>query len=66
MTEATQKGQTIELDDQDLPAYCPHKSMPIWSSHPRVYLDLAHNSQATCPYCGTQYQLKPGTAVSAH
>ncbi len=66
MTEATKKGQTIELDGHDLPAHCPHPSMPIWSAHPRVYLDLAHASQATCPYCGTHYQLKPGSVVSAH
>jgi uncharacterized Zn-finger protein len=56
----------IELDGKDLPAFCPNPSMPIWSSHPRVFLDVAHSGQATCPYCGTQYRLKPGTVVKAH
>lgn len=66
MSEATQATNTVELDGKDLPAYCPHSAMPIWSSHPRVYLDLAHTGEAKCPYCGTVYKLKPGTVVKGH
>jgi len=39
--------------------------MPLWSSHPRVFLDFKHG-EAKCPYCGTQYKLKPGTEVGHH
>lgn len=42
--------------------YCPNPAakMPLWDNHPKVYLDVGHNGQATCPYCGTQYRLKDG------
>jgi uncharacterized Zn-finger protein len=40
--------------------------MPLWSSHPRVFLDFAHDGTAKCPYCGTQYGLKPGTVMAHH
>jgi uncharacterized Zn-finger protein len=56
----------VELDGKDLPAYCPNPAMPIWSSHPRVFLDVAHTGHATCPYCSTEYRLKPGAVVKAH
>jgi uncharacterized Zn-finger protein len=29
-------------------------------------LDLAKTGQATCPYCGTQYQLKAGEVLAHH
>lgn len=35
--------------------------MPLWSWHPRVFLDVVHESEAMCPYCGTRYRLKAGT-----
>ena len=63
MAELTQTT-TVELDSKDLPAYCPNPAMPIWSSHPRVFLDFAANGLARCPYCSTTYRLKPG--ASAH
>ncbi|HYD79485.1 MAG TPA: zinc-finger domain-containing protein [Paucimonas sp.] len=56
----------VELDGKDLPAYCPNPAMPIWSSHPRVFLDIAANGEAKCPYCSTVYKLKPGATVKAH
>ena len=40
--------------------------MPLWASHPRVYLDVVNESEAMCPYCGTRYGLKRGTHVRAH
>jgi len=46
-------------------AFCPNPKMPLWSSHPRVYLDVVHTGQAQCPYCSTVYRLKPGAAVGA-
>jgi uncharacterized Zn-finger protein len=51
-------GPVIELSASDLPAFCPNPAMPLWSWHPRVYLDVVHEDEAMCPYCGTRYRLK--------
>ena len=40
--------------------------MPIWSSHPKVFLDPVKTGEARCPYCGTVYQLKAGEVVGHH
>jgi uncharacterized Zn-finger protein len=37
--------------------FCPNPKMPLWSSHPKVYLDLSKTGEASCPYCGTHYVL---------
>jgi uncharacterized Zn-finger protein len=50
----------VELEAKDLPAHCPNPAMPLWSSHPRVFLDFDPQGHAKCPYCGTQYHLKGG------
>jgi uncharacterized Zn-finger protein len=34
--------------------------MPLWSSHPKVFLELNEEGLARCPYCGTRYQLESG------
>ncbi len=59
-------GSVVELAAGDLPAYCPNPSMPLWASHPRVFLDVVNESVAMCPYCGTRYRLKRGVHVRAH
>jgi uncharacterized Zn-finger protein len=64
MTNATPPA--VELEGKDLPAHCPNPAMPLWSSHPRVFLDFNHDGVAKCPYCGTDYRLKPGTVVKHH
>lgn len=56
----------ITLSAADLPAYCPNLTTPIWSSHPRIYLDFAENGEAKCPYCSTVYRLPPGLAAGHH
>lgn len=56
----------VELDGKDLPAHCPNPAMPLWSSHPRVFLEFDAHGVAKCPYCGTAYKLKPGTVVGHH
>jgi uncharacterized Zn-finger protein len=62
---------SIELLATDLNhqggVYCPSAKagMPLWSSHPKVYLDVAKTGQAKCPYCGTVYALKAGEHVSS-
>jgi uncharacterized Zn-finger protein len=62
-TERTMNDRTIpvvELEAKDLPAHCPNPAMPLWSSHPRVFLDFDPQGNAKCPYCGTQYHAKGG------
>lgn len=56
----------VELDAGDLPAFCPNRRMTVWNAHPRVFLDVAHTGEAKCPYCGTEYRLKPGVTVKGH
>lgn len=64
MTNTTQPA--VELDGKDLPAHCPNPAMPLWSSHPRVFLEFNSHGVAKCPYCGTAYTLKPGASAGHH
>jgi uncharacterized Zn-finger protein len=67
MNQTKEVMSSVELDDASYQsAYCPNPRMPIWSSHPRVYLDFAANGEAKCPYCSTVYRLKPGTHAAGH
>ncbi|TAG73622.1 MAG: zinc-finger domain-containing protein [Burkholderiales bacterium] len=45
--------------------FCPNPKMPLWSAHPKVYLDVAKTGEASCPYCGTHYVLS-GPAPAGH
>ena len=56
----TREQAAIEVEAQDLPVFCPNPQMPLWSSHPRVFLDIAELGEARCPYCGTRYRLVGG------
>lgn len=56
----------IEVDGHDLPVYCPNPAMPLWSSHPKVFLDVTKTGEVKCPYCGTVYRLKPGAVIHSH
>lgn len=56
----------VLLDGSDLPAFCPNPRMPLWNTHPRVYLEAAVTGTARCPYCGTLYRLRPGAAAHGH
>ena len=62
----------IELAAKDLNhqggVFCPNPKadMPLWSAHPKVYLDVARTGEAKCPYCGTVYRLRAGESVSGH
>ena len=40
--------------------FCPNPKMPLWSNHPRVFIDVATTGEGRCPYCGTAYRLKTG------
>jgi len=60
------EAAAVEVDPKDLPAYCPNPAMPLWSSHPRVFLDIAETGSAMCPYCGTRYVLRSGPRRGGH
>jgi uncharacterized Zn-finger protein len=45
--------------------FCPNPRMPLWSNHPRVFIDLSKNGQGKCSYCGTLYRLA-GELPSGH
>ena len=56
----------VVVSAQDLPVFCPNPAMPLWSSHPRVFLDIAPVGEVMCPYCGTLYVLKGGPGPGGH
>lgn len=45
---------------------CPNPKMPLWSNHPRVFIDVATEGEGKCPYCGTVYRLKAGEVIHSH
>ena len=53
-----------DLQGQGL-VYCPNQKMPLWSSHPRIFIDVATAGEGRCPYCGTVYRLKAGERLPA-
>jgi uncharacterized Zn-finger protein len=55
----------VQVGPDDLPVYCPNPRMALWSSHPRVFLDVVDTGEAMCPYCGTIYRLQ-GAPSSGH
>lgn len=64
-TTSSQTGAAVvKLSADDLPAYCPNPKMPLWSSHPRVFLDVVNEPEAMCPYCGTRYRLSASVNVN--
>lgn len=64
LKENTQRE--IEVTAHDLPLHCPMPGMVKWNSHPRVFLEIATNGEALCPYCGTKYRLKAGEVIKQH
>jgi uncharacterized Zn-finger protein len=61
---------TVEVSAADLEGpgvvFCPNPKMALWSTHPRVFIDVATTGEGKCPYCGTVYRLKAGEKVHAH
>ncbi len=59
---------TVEVSAKDLQGpgvvFCPNPAMPLWSNHPRVFIDVATAGAGKCPYCGTVYRLKAGERVA--
>ena len=59
-------AQTVTVTADDLPLHCPGDKAPVWSMHPRVFLDVTKTGEVKCPYCGTTYKLAPGTVLAGH
>jgi len=62
---STDTARQVEVTEQDLPLHCPLPGAPLWSRHPRVFLDVVKEGHALCPYCGTQFVYK-GAPVKGH
>jgi uncharacterized Zn-finger protein len=58
-------SKEVVVTEKDLPLHCPMPGAPLWSQHPRVFLDVAKAGEALCPYCGTRYVYK-GAPVKGH
>jgi uncharacterized Zn-finger protein len=60
----------VEVTARDLQGlgvvFCPNPKMPLWSNHPRIFIDVATTREGRCPYCGTVYRLKAGEQLHAH
>ena len=54
----SQPFDRIVVNSSDLPVYCPGPNSPLWSMHPRVYIEIEKNGIASCPYCSATYQLQ--------
>ncbi len=51
-------SKEVEVSEKDLPFHCPMPGSPLWSRHPRVFLDVAAEGESRCPCCGTMYTYK--------
>ncbi|MEY3251104.1 MAG: hypothetical protein RL227_77 [Pseudomonadota bacterium] len=70
-TDGTEPRAVVELAAAELQGpgvvFCPNPKMPLWSNHPKVFIDVASTGEGKCPYCGTVYRLKAGEkAHGAH
>ena len=45
---------------------CPNPKMALWSTHPKVFIDISHDGHGKCPSCGTVYQLKAAEILHGH
>ena len=59
-------NQSIVVTARDLPLHCPPRSAPLWSQHPRVFLDIEETGEILCPYCSTHYVLEGGPRKGGH
>jgi uncharacterized Zn-finger protein len=60
MNDLPAAAAPVTVQPAELPVFCPNPAMALWSSHPRVFLDIADEGDAMCPYCGTRYVLAGG------
>ena len=61
---------TVDVTAKDVQGpgvvFCPNPKMPLWSNHPKVFIDVATTGEGKCPYCCTVYRLKAGEKLHAH
>jgi len=62
---STDTARQVEVSEKELPLHCPTPGEPLWSRHPRVFLDVVKYGEALCPYCGTKFVYK-GAPVKGH
>ncbi|MBI5256683.1 MAG: zinc-finger domain-containing protein [Burkholderiales bacterium] len=67
MTSANQAPVEVTAKDVQGPGVvaCPNPKMALWSTHPKVFIDVATRGEGQCPYCGTVYRLKAGEKLHA-
>ena len=64
MNEAKAVVEVLATDVQSTgTVFCPNPKMPLWSNHPRVFIDVVSTGEGKCPYCSTLYALKAGEVV---
>ena len=65
---SAQPKAIVEVGAKDLQGpgvvHCPNPKMPLWSNHPRVFIDVVTEGHGACPYCGTEYRLKAGEKLA--
>ena len=54
-TDSQLSQEKVVVTAKDLPLHCPPKNAPLWSQHPRVFLDIEDSGRILCPYCSTLY-----------
>lgn len=54
-TSATPGQEMIIVAADTKRVHCPPNNYPLWSQHPRVYIDLSKVDEAECPYCGNRF-----------
>ena len=57
LTDMPNTETYYEVKRADLPVSCPGPHMPLWNSHPKVYIPVEETGEAICPYCGAVYKL---------
>jgi uncharacterized Zn-finger protein len=63
------RDTAVEVQPADLRGsaiFCPNPKMPLWSNHPRVFIDVGTTGSGRCPYCGTPYRLAGGALAAGH
>lgn len=50
-----QENRSVAVTAHDLPVACPTADAPLWSRHPKVFLDVTKTGEVTCPYCSTHF-----------
>ena len=69
MNMSTEAPATVEVLAADLQGpgvvFCPNPKMTLWSTHPKVFIDVATTGEGWCPYCSTVYRLKAGEKLHA-